>query len=112
MTKIFFETAAIEGLDIRLCYQPPNTPDMNVLDLGYFRAIQSPQQQQAPSPIEELIKTFEKSFHDLHHDKLNKIFLTLQLCMPETLKVDGCNNYKQPLFKDTVQVNGYIPLQL
>lgn len=85
---------------------------MNVLDLGYFRAIQSLQQQEAPSTIEELIEAVQKSFQDLHYDKLNKIFLTLQLCMQETMKVDGCNNYKQPHFKDTHQFNGQIPLSL
>lgn len=110
--KDFVEAATLNGYDIRLCYQPPNSPDMNVLDLGYFRAIQSLQQQEAPSTIEELIEAVQKSFQDLHYDKLNKIFLTLQLCMQETMKVDGCNNYKQPHFKDTLQFNGQIPLSL
>lgn len=37
-----FCRAALEGgFDIRLTCQPPNSPDLNVLDLGYFRAIQS-----------------------------------------------------------------------
>ncbi|GAA0147647.1 hypothetical protein LIER_07297 [Lithospermum erythrorhizon] len=30
-----------DGFDIRLTFQHPNSPDLNVLDLGYFRAIQS-----------------------------------------------------------------------
>nr|CCA22684.1 hypothetical protein OsJ_02110 [Albugo laibachii Nc14] len=34
------------GWDIRLRFQPPNSPDCNVLDLGYIRAIQSLQYEQ------------------------------------------------------------------
>nr|GMC68321.1 Transposase, Tc1-like protein [Ipomoea batatas] len=37
----FLEAAQKDGFDIRLTCQPPNSPDMNVLDLGFFRAIQS-----------------------------------------------------------------------
>ncbi|ETI53387.1 hypothetical protein F443_03632 [Phytophthora nicotianae P1569] len=33
------------GWDIRMRCQPPNSPDLNVLDLGYFRSIQSLQYQ-------------------------------------------------------------------
>ncbi|XP_028061599.1 uncharacterized protein LOC114265064 [Camellia sinensis] len=32
----FLEAASREGFDIRLSYQPPNSPDMNVLDLEYL----------------------------------------------------------------------------
>lgn len=92
--KEFVEAAVVDGYDIQLCYQPPNSPDMNVLDLGYFRTIQSLQQEEALSSIEELMEAVDKSFHDLHHNKLSKIFSTLQLCMPEAMKVDGYYNYK------------------
>ena len=37
---IFCEAAKQEGFDIRLICQPPNSPDFNILDLGFFRAIQ------------------------------------------------------------------------
>ncbi|XP_028058557.1 uncharacterized protein LOC114262392 [Camellia sinensis] len=47
----FLAAASREGFDIRLSYQPPNSPDMNVLDLGYFRAIQCLQYQEAPTNI-------------------------------------------------------------
>ncbi|GJS65415.1 hypothetical protein Tco_0679979 [Tanacetum coccineum] len=32
----FLEAASRDGFDIRLCFQPPNSPDLNVLDLGFF----------------------------------------------------------------------------
>nr|GEV19072.1 retrovirus-related Pol polyprotein from transposon TNT 1-94 [Tanacetum cinerariifolium] len=51
----FMEVASQDGFDIRLCFQPPNSPDLNVLDLGYFRAIQSLQEQEALHTIDELV---------------------------------------------------------
>nr|XP_043631573.1 uncharacterized protein LOC122603025 [Erigeron canadensis] len=37
----FNREASKDGFDIRLCFQPPNSPDLNVLDLEFFWAIQS-----------------------------------------------------------------------
>ncbi|XP_059627408.1 uncharacterized protein LOC132270231 [Cornus florida] len=82
----FLEAACKDGFDIRLCFQPPNNPDMNVLDLGYFRAIQSLQHQQAPTTIAELIDAVEIFFNELVTETLNCVFLTLQECMIETMK--------------------------
>jgi hypothetical protein len=38
---LFCETTKQEGFDIQLICQPPNSPDFNILDLGFFRAIQA-----------------------------------------------------------------------
>lgn len=35
----FIEATQQDGFDIILCFQPPNNPDLNVLDLELFRAI-------------------------------------------------------------------------
>jgi len=35
-----------DGFHIRLISQPPNSPDFNILDLGFFRAIQAIQYQE------------------------------------------------------------------
>ena len=84
---------------------------MNVLDLGYFRAIQSLQHQQAPSAVDELVHTFEKSFEELSLESLNNIFLSLQACMIEMMKVNGGNNYKLPQIKKIHQLerDGTLP---
>lgn len=87
----FLEAACRDGFDMRLSFQPPNSPDLNVLDLGVFRAIQSSQYQQAPKNIEELVCAVEKSF-----EGLNNVFLTLHSCMVEVMKVYGGINYKVP----------------
>ncbi|OMO69418.1 hypothetical protein CCACVL1_19514 [Corchorus capsularis] len=60
----FCQAALKEGLDIQLTNQPPNSPDLNVLDLGFFSAIQSLHYQEAPRNIDELVAAIEKSFND------------------------------------------------
>ena len=51
---------ALTGRDIRILQQPPNSPDMNVLDLGFFRSLQSFTDQLNPKTIDELIDRLEE----------------------------------------------------
>ncbi|KAK8705263.1 hypothetical protein V6N13_048869 [Hibiscus sabdariffa] len=61
----FLQAASLDGFNFQLFFQPPNSPDLNVLDLGYFRAIQPLQHQESPTTIDELVGAVEKSFNDL-----------------------------------------------
>ena len=36
---VFLEAVAQTGLNIRIMNQPPNSPNMNVLDLGFFASL-------------------------------------------------------------------------
>nr|GLL29754.1 uncharacterized protein LOC109190808 isoform X1 [Ipomoea trifida] len=92
----FLEAAQKDGFDIHLTCQPPNSPDMNVLDLGFFRALQSLQYQEAPRNVDELVAVTIKAFDEISVDSLSNVFLTLQLCMVEVMKKFGGNNYKLP----------------
>jgi hypothetical protein len=56
----FFEHAKQEGFDIRLICQPPNSPDFNILDLDFFRAIQAIQYKKNAKTIEALVPTVEE----------------------------------------------------
>ncbi|KAK8631061.1 hypothetical protein V6N13_079825 [Hibiscus sabdariffa] len=104
----FLQAASLDGFN----FQPPNSPDLNVLDLGYFRAIQSLQHQESPTTIDELVRAVEKSFSDLSPESLNNVFLTLQSCMIEIMKVNGGNNYKLPhIGKQRMERNGELPIQ-
>ena len=51
----FCEVAKQDGFDIRLICQPPNSPDFNILDLGFFRAIQAIQYKKNAKTKEDLI---------------------------------------------------------
>ena len=55
----FCRAASEGGFDIRLICQPPNSPDLNVLDLGFFSVIQSLQQQEVTRSVDELIKVVQ-----------------------------------------------------
>ena len=48
------------GLNLTMYTQSPNSPDTNILDLGFFRAIQS-FNNDCPANGEELIKLGEKA---------------------------------------------------
>ena len=56
MDDMKFRLAVQEtGLDIRLMNQPPNSPDLNVLDLGFFASLQSLTDKRIARNIDELI---------------------------------------------------------
>jgi hypothetical protein len=76
--------------------QPPNSPDFNVLDLGFFNSIQSLQHQKATRTIDELIAAVETAFLELPQDTLAKTFLTLQKVLEESMAMNGGNNYNLP----------------
>ncbi|XP_071740997.1 uncharacterized protein [Rutidosis leptorrhynchoides] len=92
----FLEASSREGFDIKLCFQPPNSPDLNVLDLGFFPAIQSLQEQEPLGSIDELVSAMQNSFDRMQSRELNNVFLALQTCMKEIMKVQGGNNYQIP----------------
>ena len=52
---LFCEAARQDGFDIRLICQPPNSPDFNILDLGFFRAIQAIQYRKSARTVQELV---------------------------------------------------------
>ncbi|XP_074378094.1 uncharacterized protein LOC141719614 [Apium graveolens] len=87
------------GLNIQLQCQPPNSLDLNVLDLGFFNAIQNLHYKEASRTVDELINSVEKAFYTFCTCKSNRIFLTLQQCMTEIMKVRGTNSYKIPHMK-------------
>lgn len=92
-----FRAAANQnGFTMKLVQQPPNSPDTNVNDLGWFRAIQSLQLQTACKTLDDLVKAVEKSFEDLSAVTLDNVFLSLQGCMVEIMKARGHNSYKLP----------------
>ena len=56
----FCAASMLEGFDIRLICQPPNSPDFNILDLGFFRAIQAIQYTKDAKTIEALVPAVEE----------------------------------------------------
>lgn len=109
----FYQAAAQEGFNIYVRCQPPNSPDLNVLDLGFFNVIQSLRYKESPKNIDELVTAVEKAFEDFSLVLSNNIFLTLQHVMVEIMKVKGSNNYKIPhTNKAGLQRRGQLPCQI
>ncbi|ETV96516.1 hypothetical protein H310_10235 [Aphanomyces invadans] len=87
------------NIRIQVVCQPPNSPDLNVLDLGFFRALQTLQQRQNCKTIEELVEAVKSAWTDIPMDNLQRNFLTLQSVMVEVIKAAGGNGFSIPHMK-------------
>ena len=106
----FCRAATQDGFGIRLMYQPPNSPDINVLDLGFFSAIQSLHYKKCLKTTDELVSSVMRLYEDFSVVKSNRIFLTLQLSMVDTMILKGSNNYKiEHLNKEMLERQGRLP---
>ena len=78
-------------LNISLYKQPAQSPDLNILDLGFFRAIQSLQQKNPQFNIKNLIGAVENSWNEISPDVLRYNFLSLKSNMAQILEDFGNN---------------------
>ncbi|XP_057770889.1 uncharacterized protein LOC130990682 [Salvia miltiorrhiza] len=92
----FLAVANTDGFNIQLVCQSANSPDTNVNDLGFFRAIQTLKYQKPATDVEELLKNVNDAYVEYPPEKINNVFLTLQGCYHEIIKAKGGNNYKIP----------------
>ena len=93
---VFLQTTTQDAHDICLMNQPANSPYLNVLDLGFFSAIQSLQYKKSPKSVDELVDVVVKSSNAFLKMKSDHTFLTLQLCMIEIKRARGSHKYKIP----------------
>ena len=100
----FVQAAQADGWDIRLTCQPPNSPDLNVLDLGFFAAIQALFEKGTPNNIKDIVVKVNEAYQNYPVDRWNQIFLTQQGCMMEIMKHNGGQHYNIPhLRKKTLE---------
>ena len=85
-----------DGWDIQFINQPPNSPDCNILDLGFFNSIQSLQDQTEPRNIEELVTEVKRAFNAQKADKLEAVWTTLQAVLEQIMLAKGNNTFKLP----------------
>ena len=64
-----------DGFYIQLVQQPPNSPDMNVLDLGFFKSIQALQYQKAAYNVTQLVMIVNNAFQNLSPQCLRFVFI-------------------------------------
>ena len=73
----FLSTAQNLKVPVELCFQPAQSPDMNVLDLGLFTAIQSAQRKLPASNLPQLIDTVTEAFNSLPVRTIYHAFISL-----------------------------------
>ena len=109
----FIAASNMDGFNMRLVCQPAQSPDLNVLDLGFFRAIQSLQYKSFPRNVDELVKSVEDAYEAFDPRLLNYTWVHYQYCMIEVIKASGGNNYKNPHNgKMQMDRNGKLPKQI
>ncbi|POM69859.1 LOW QUALITY PROTEIN: Hypothetical protein PHPALM_13825 [Phytophthora palmivora] len=85
-----------DGWNIRVEFQPPSSPDLGILDLGYFCSIQALQYEESPSNIAELINVTIASCNTLKDSTLKVTFVSLQKVKECVIHDRGNNSYRRP----------------
>ncbi|KAJ0394050.1 hypothetical protein ATCC90586_009234 [Pythium insidiosum] len=85
-----------DGWRIIIDCQPAQSPDLNVIDLGYFNSIQSLQNRCLPASPEALIEEVMRAFSETTATTLNNTFtfLTLQFVMEHIMFHGGRNDFR------------------
>ncbi|KAF0685233.1 Aste57867_22837 [Aphanomyces stellatus] len=87
--------------------QPPNSPDLNVLDLGFFASIQALQYKLVSRSLDDVIRATLAAFDLSGGEALAKVFLTLQAVMRLVLENNEGNQFRLPhLRKDATRRAG------
>jgi hypothetical protein len=109
--------AKCEELQIDVCpvFQPPNSPDLNILDLAFFNSLQTNCFMTSISNNkQELIDHVVDCYFDYPWETLERAYMTLQCVMNAILRCDGGNWYKLPHFgkSQKLRENGCLPCRL
>ena len=107
----FIEAATVGNWNISLETQPARSPDLNHLDLSFFRALQSAQWARGfASNINELVTMVTEAYWDFPSFKIEKGFVTLATVIDQILVCRGDNTYKIPhIGKDRMIRDGTLP---
>jgi hypothetical protein len=97
--------------NINILTQAPKSPDTNVCDLSFFRALQSEQWRSGvEDTIEGLIAQVLGTFERFNERKNDFGFLTLQCCLDDILKNNGGNDYSiRHMGKERMLREGILP---
>ena len=97
---------------IRVLTQPAQSPDTNILDLSFFRALQSAQWDHGfATKIDGLIAQVMRAYNEFCPRKIDFSFLTLHSCLDEILASNGGNSYSIPhMGKEARLRAGTLPL--
>ena len=101
-----------KGLNAELVTQPANSPDTNLLDLGFFHAVQSANDQVARGQG-EIIKHVKQAYVCYLLQLINQTWLTFMSCLNMIIKDLGDNDYEIPhMNKAKMEQEGRLPTVL
>ncbi|CAN0327201.1 unnamed protein product, partial [Ascophyllum nodosum] len=83
-----------DGWNIKLLNQPPNSPDTNILDLGFFNSIQSLQDRTTLNTVDELIEEVKRVFTAQESEALGRVWTTYQSVLEKIMLAKGDNDFK------------------
>jgi hypothetical protein len=110
-------TAALEELGladkVSIYTQPANSPDLNILDLGMFNALQAAYYKKAPLNAVQLITMVEETYNEYPVNKINRIFLSLMCVYNMIIEHHGDNQFEVPhMNKDKLEREGRLPVAI
>ena len=104
----FKEALHDQEINVGLYTQAANSPDVNLLDLGFFRAIQS--FNDAAPKNEELIQSVQVAYMNYPRKRLNRTWLTLHSVFNQIILCNGDNDYNiKHLSKEKLKQTGQLP---
>ena len=105
----FNNTLMEQEINATLYTQTLNSPDVNLLDLGFFWAIQS-FNNASPKNEEELIQSVQDAYENYLQHKVNRTWLTLQSCFNQIILHHGDNDYSiEHISKAKLEQQGQLP---
>lgn len=109
---------AMEGVlpfadKVTLLTQPPNSPDLNLNDNGFFNALQAGYKRFAPRNDREMIDAVQEVWSKYPAQRINHMWLTLQANFNAIIEVHGGNDYKSPhMAKEKLERQNRLPIVL
>jgi hypothetical protein len=98
---------------MELYCQVPNSPDTNLLDLGFFNALQADYYLFVPKTSLDIIDMVKDSYEKYDPKKINRIWLSYLSCLNCILDSAGGNHYKLPhMNKDKLERENRLPVTL
>lgn len=94
----FKEEGKKDGWNIIVITQPAQSPDTNILDLGFFNALKrrAAHLKFRARNIDDLIEKISQAYNEYDPVALDHTWAHLFACYNEILRVDGGNIYKAP----------------
>jgi hypothetical protein len=93
----FLEATTARNWSIKLLTQPAQSPDTTLLDLTFFRALQSSQWDHGFAyEINGLVQQVTRAYRDFPTRRIDFGFLTLQSCLEQILLSNGGSTYDIP----------------